>query len=171
MLWDRLSPKIQNLSRRLIRRFELPHLIDEEDVTVSVFASLYAGLQCRHFPELQDSDGLWRLLAVITVRKVNDHSKIHRAQKRGSGQVHSVPFQDETDSLRDQRPEPLLAAMLDDQCRCMLRDLNDPILEMLVLLKLDGYSNQEIAERLGYSSRTIQRMLNLVRDAWSHYVD
>ena len=49
--------------------------------------------------------------------------------------------------------------------------LNDPELESLVMLKLEGYTNDEIAEKLGYTRRTIQRMLNLVRDAWKDQTD
>ena len=59
--------------------------------------------------------------------------------------------------------------MMADECRMMLKQLNDPILEKIVLLRLDGYTNDEIADRLNYSRRTIQRMLNLVKDAWSQY--
>ncbi len=128
------------------------------------------GLQAQQFPELRDSDSLWKLLVLMTVRKVNDHAKTHRAIKRGAGQVLQDQPNNGLSQLLDDRPEPSYEAMMNEQCRAMLKALNDPILEMLVLLKMDGYTNEEIAERLGYSRRTIQRMLNIVRDAWSHYL-
>ena len=53
----------------------------------------------------------------------------------------------------------------------MLKNLGDPALEEMVLLKLEGYSNVEIAGKMQYSRRTIQRMLELVKDIWGHYVD
>jgi DNA-binding CsgD family transcriptional regulator len=37
---------------------------------------------------------------------------------------------------------------------------------MVALMKLEGLTNDEIAGRLGYSRRTIQRMLSLIRDVW-----
>lgn len=169
-LWDRISPRVQDLSRRLLQRFDLPTVIDEDDVTISVFASLCSGLQSQQFPELRDSDSLWKLLILMTVRKVNDHAKIYRAKKRGSGEPLRGKNRLELDQLLDVRPEPSLEAMMNEQCHAMLKDLNDPVLELLVLLKMDGYTNDEIAERLGYSRRTVQRMLNIVRDAWSQYV-
>ncbi len=169
-LWDRIRPRVQDLSRRLLQRFNLPAIVDEDDVAISVFATLCSGLQAQQFPELRDSDSLWKLLVLMTVRKVNDHAKTHRAIKRGAGQVLQDQPNNGLSQLLDDRPEPSYEAMMNEQCRAMLKALNDPILEMLVLLKMDGYTNEEIAERLGYSRRTIQRMLNIVRDAWSHYL-
>ena len=55
--------------------------------------------------------------------------------------------------------------------RTMLKALGDPALEAVVLLKLEGYSNVEIAEKMKYSRRTIQRMLELVKDIWGQYVE
>jgi DNA-directed RNA polymerase specialized sigma24 family protein len=52
-----------------------------------------------------------------------------------------------------------------------LKALRDPALEAVVLLKLEGYSNVEIAEKMKYSRRTIQRMLELVKDIWGQYVE
>ena len=169
-LWDRISPRVHDLSRRLLQRFNLPTMLDEDDVAISVFASLCSGLHSRQFPELRDSDGLWKLLVLMTVRKVNDHAKTHRAIKRGAGQVLQDQQENGLSQLLDDRPEPSYEAMMNEQCRALLKALNDPVLEMLVLLKMEGYTNEEIAERLGYRRRTIQRMLNLVRDAWSHYL-
>ena len=169
-LWNRVSPRIQMLARRLIQRFGADAAFDEEDVTVSVFASLYAGLNDKKFPDLQDSESLWKLLSLMTVRKINDRSKQRRAIKRG-GDVEGdglAPIC--VDCYSDDRPEPSIEAMMADQCRMMLTQLNDPTLERIVLLKLDGFTNDEIADQLQYSRRTIQRMLNLVKEAWSHYI-
>ena len=47
-----------------------------------------------------------------------------------------------------------------------LSKLDDEELEQVALRKLDGFTNDEVAERLGYSRRTIQRMLNVIRKCW-----
>jgi DNA-directed RNA polymerase specialized sigma24 family protein len=169
-LWDRVSPRIELLSRELIQRFGSDAAFDEEDVMVSVFASLYTGLSKQKFPNLHDSDGLWKLLTLITVRKINDRTKQRRALKRLGECTNDGSANILLDSYPDRQPEPSIDAMMADECRMMLNQLNDPMLEKIVLLRLDGYSNDEIAQQLNYSRRTIQRMLNLVKDAWSHYV-
>lgn len=170
-LWDSVSPRIQVLARRLIQRFGSDAAFDEDDVTVSVFTSLYSGLNTQQFPNLQDSEGLWKLLTLMTVRKVNDHTKLRRAIKRNGLTESESLAASKIDRCADGQPEPSVEVMMADQCRAMLSQLNDPVLEKIVLLKLDGYTNEEIAERLQYSRRTIQRMLNLVRDVWGEYVE
>ena len=36
----------------------------------------------------------------------------------------------------------------------------------LALARMEGYSNEEIAQRLGCSVRTVERRLHLVRTKW-----
>jgi hypothetical protein len=69
-LWDRINPRIRELSRRWIRKIGLPVSFDEDDVTVSVFATFCDRLRSGQLPELNDRDGLWRLLILMTARKV-----------------------------------------------------------------------------------------------------
>ena len=61
--------------------------------------------------------------------------------------------------------------MMSDECRRLLEILKDPELEALVLLKLEGFSNDEIAQQFGYSRRTIQRMLASIRNLWGQEID
>ena len=60
---------------------------DEEDAALSAFDSLCAGLARGQFPQLADRDDLWRLLVVITTRKVQAQARRRLRQKRGGGQV------------------------------------------------------------------------------------
>jgi DNA-directed RNA polymerase specialized sigma24 family protein len=170
-IWDRVSPRIIVLSRRLIQKIDTDAAVDEEDVTLSVFATLYDGLQGQQFPLLQDSEGLLKLLVLMTVRKINDHSKFRRALKRNRGPQQKTLSTELMNERADDQPDPAEEAMMADQCRAMLEQLNDPLLESIVLLKLDGYTNDDIAEQLQYSRRTIQRMLNMVKEAWSCYLE
>ncbi len=170
-LWDRINPRIRELSRRWIRKVGLPVSFDEDDVTVSVFATFCDRLRSGQLPELNDRDGLWRLLIVMTARKANDYAKTARAQKRTNGIENPDVSLHAISELRDTQLEPSIEVMMEEQCQTMLKALGDPVLESVVLLKLEGYSNVEIAERLKYSRRTIQRMLELVKDIWGQNVD
>lgn len=170
-LWDRINPRVRELSRRWIRKIGLPVSFDEDDVTVSVFATFCDRLRSGQLPELNDRDGLWRLLILMTARKANDYAKMALAQKRTNGVKKPDVGLDAISELRDTQLEPSIEVMMEEQCQAMLKALGDPVLESVVLLKLEGYSNVEIAERLKYSRRTIQRMLELVKDIWGQYVD
>ncbi len=54
---------------------------------MSAFESLCAGLARGRFPQLSDRDDLWRLLVVITSRKVMAQTRRQFRQKRGQGHV------------------------------------------------------------------------------------
>ena len=53
-----------------------------------------------------------------------------------------------------------------EECRHLLGLLGDPELESVALLRMEGYTVEEIAERLGYVPRTIKRKLRLIRGVW-----
>ncbi len=74
---------------------------DEEDAALSAFDSLCAGLAKGQFPQLADRDDLWRLLVVITTRKVRAQARRRMRQKRGGGHVQPACDLDEPDSDDD----------------------------------------------------------------------
>jgi DNA-directed RNA polymerase specialized sigma24 family protein len=66
-------------------------------------------------------------------------------------------------------PTPEFAAEVADQVRQMLHDLPDDILRELAMLKLAGCTNQEAADRLGCSERSVKRKLMVIRTIWSEH--
>ncbi len=57
------------------------------------------------------------------------------------------------------------------ECFELISNLRDPNLEQVALLKFEGYTNDEIANKLNRTRRTIQRMLNLIRDLWQEEIE
>jgi len=57
-----------------------------------------------------------------------------------------------------------------EQCQRLLRTLNDPELEAVALARMEGYSVEEIAQKLGYVARSVKRKLHLIRDIWQDEV-
>jgi DNA-directed RNA polymerase specialized sigma24 family protein len=49
----------------------------------------------------------------------------------------------------------------------MLDALADDTLKQIATLKLEGYTNEEIAGRLGCVPRTVERKLERIREKWS----
>ena len=145
---------------------------DHDDVTQEAFDAFSAALAEGRYPEVGGSDELWRLLAVITIRKASDLARAESSQRRG-GDAVVVSLNDSglaaaPPASEDANPE--LAAAMTDESRRLLRVLADPELETVALLKFEGYTNDEIAEKLGYTRRTIQRMLNRIKGVWSHEI-
>jgi DNA-directed RNA polymerase specialized sigma24 family protein len=46
------------------------------------------------------------------------------------------------------------------------QDRADPLPRRVALLRVDGHTVDEIAERIGRSNKTVDRRLNLIRRLW-----
>ena len=68
--------------------------------------------------------------------------------------------------MADDAYTPELAAMVTDQIRRLLDVLDDADLQAMALAKMEGCTNEELAERLGCSKRTVGRRLRLIRVIW-----
>ena len=58
---------------------------------------------------------------------------------------------------------PEFAAEFAETCHALFDALCDPLLEQVVLLKMEGFNDTEIAARMSCSRRTIQRRLEVIR--------
>ena len=131
----------------------------DEDVALSAFKSLCLGAERGRFPQLQDRDDLWRLLAVITIRKAIDLQRRRRPEE--------VVDAGQLEQLLSREPQPELAAEVSEEYRRLLDRLGDPQLQAIALWKVEGYTNEEIARRLGCVVRSVERKLHRIRILWS----
>jgi DNA-directed RNA polymerase specialized sigma24 family protein len=110
------------------------------------------------------------LLVTITLRKAFDQVQHEHRQKRGGGGVlreaDLAGSQKALDQIMCTEPSPQLAAEMAEQCQHLLGLLEDEELRSIALLKMEGYSNHEIADRLGCARSTVQRRLNLIKSRW-----
>ena len=53
-----------------------------------------------------------------------------------------------------------------ETCRILLNKLEDETLKAIAVHKMEGYSNKEIAQKLGCVERTIERKLARIRQIW-----
>jgi DNA-binding CsgD family transcriptional regulator len=59
-----------------------------------------------------------------------------------------------------------LAALVADECRRLFARLRDESLREVARLRMEGYTDQEIADQLGCSVRTVARKVELIRRTW-----
>jgi DNA-directed RNA polymerase specialized sigma24 family protein len=69
---------------------------------------------------------------------------------------------------RREQPTPEFAAQLAEQYERLLDVLADDSLRRVAVWKMEGYSNDEVAERLDCSRRTVARKLETMRILWSN---
>ena len=72
------------------------------------------------------------------------------------------------DQLADEEPTPEFSGQIAAEVSRLLSALNveDENLRQVALLNLEGYTNDEIAERLATTCRTVQRWLNRIRESF-----
>jgi DNA-directed RNA polymerase specialized sigma24 family protein len=178
-LWERYFARLVGLARQRllgVRRTA----VDEEDVALSAFNSFCLATEQGRFPDVRDRDDLWRLLVVLTDRKAIDQAREQGRLKRGGGRTLNEADMSPDPSadtgipglarVADQGPSPAFAAILAEEYQRLLDQLGDEQLRSLAVLKLEGYSNEEIAGRLGCALRTVERKLGLIRGQWQREV-
>ena len=63
-------------------------------------------------------------------------------------------------------PTPEFAAMVTEEYRRLFGSLGDESLQVVALLRLEGYSNEDIAASLDCGLRTVERKLDVIRKRW-----
>jgi RNA polymerase sigma factor (sigma-70 family) len=157
----------------LLHRFAEKHLaagvarrVGPEDVVQSACRTFLRRAQGGEF-HIADGEGLWRLLCAITLTKVREQTRFHLRKKRGLDQeVRLAPPSGESSAAGfdavDPHPNPAEAVEFADFLQQTLASL-DPEERQVVDLKLQELTNEEVADRLGSSERTVRRILKRVQ--------
>jgi RNA polymerase sigma factor (sigma-70 family) len=140
--------------------------VGPEDVVQSACRTFLRRAQGGEF-QIEDSEGLWRLLCAITLTKVREQARFHLRQKRGldkeipmalpKGDSSAVGF-----APADSGASPAEAAEFADQFQQLIGSLDDEE-RQVIDLKLQECTNEEVAERMGCSERTVRRILKRVQ--------
>jgi len=158
-LWDRYQYRQMGLARKLLG--DAPRgAADEEDVALSAFNSFCIRAAEGRFPQLEDRDDLWKILATITVRKA---SRLARRERRRKVADVGQSLED----LSDHQPRPEFAAVSKQEMRRLFELLDDDLLRLVAYCKLEGETNAQIAETIGKSVPTVERKLRTIRQLWS----
>jgi DNA-directed RNA polymerase specialized sigma24 family protein len=172
-LWERYFERLVHLARDRLRAGPRGPA-DAEDAALSAFDSFCRGAAAGRFPRLDDRDDLWALLVTLTVRKASAQVRRERRLKRGGGRVRTEQGLGGAapdaggglDEIVGREPTPELAAMMAEEYLHLLGGLGDETLRRIAAWKLEGYSNGEIAARLGRGLRTVERKLGVIRSSW-----
>jgi RNA polymerase sigma factor (sigma-70 family) len=163
-LWERYFQKLVNLARKRLQN--LPRrAADEQDVALSAFASFCRGVEKGRFPLLEDRDSLWKMLVVITARKVIDWRQHENRSKRGGGAVEAEAVA--VEEVIGREPTPEFAAQVTEEYQRLLYLLPEPELRAIAQAKMEEFTNAEIAHQLGFAIRTVERKLRRIRGLWA----
>ncbi len=148
---------------------------DEEDIALSVFQTLCVGAARGKFADHVRRDDLWHLLLHLTNHKLVNYVRRETRLKRGSGDVRgeSVFLNQAADSdargldqIVRNEPTPSMLAALNEQHQRLLEMLANDTLRRIAISRMQGETNEEIADQLKLSVRSVERKLNLIRECW-----
>jgi RNA polymerase sigma-70 factor (ECF subfamily) len=155
---------VRRLNALVTRRFAARwrERADVELVVLSACKSFFLR-QRRGELQVDDPDGLWSVLAMITLRKCADRLNYLRAARRDAGRDVQWPAEhDGLFSPSERGPAPGEVAAFNETVETLLHAMSAddrPVVEHLLL----GYTAEEIAERLDCSERTVRRVRQLAK--------
>jgi DNA-directed RNA polymerase specialized sigma24 family protein len=113
---------------------------------------------------LENRDDLWQILVMHTARKAIDQKRYQGRQKR---QPAAIDGDVALEEVVGSEPDPAFAAAIVEDFQRLLELLDEPLLRQVALKKLEGFANAEIADQLGWSLRSVERKLAVIRAVWT----
>jgi RNA polymerase sigma-70 factor (ECF subfamily) len=169
VIWERFAPRLKLLVRR-----HLDHRIfrreDEQDILQCMFAS-FCESQSKGSRAPASREELWKLLVRITMCKVVNAAHRHQADRRDIRRERGEPCADAEESRFPQwmlehvdratpSAEERIAAVEEIQRLLQLLP-ND--LRQIVVWRLEGFTNADIAAMIDLTLRSVEMKLQIVR--------
>jgi DNA-directed RNA polymerase specialized sigma24 family protein len=169
VLWERYFRLLVSQARQCLGTASR-RVADEEDVALSAFNCFCHGVEYGRFPRMEDRGDLRCVLLLLVARKAAHQIRNELCDKRGGGHVRplsALPSEEQLlAQLVDTEPTPEMAALATDECDRLLAKLSDEGLRKIAVWQVEGYTVEEIAEKLGRAPATIYRKLAEIRDRW-----
>ena len=130
---------------------------DGESVAQSVMKTFFRRIREGLFPDFDDQTDLRKLLLKTAHFKINNFRRHQFAEKRDVRRSVSLEWIQETS------PTMELADKFYDECNDLLESLTDERDRTVAVLKLEGCTNAEIAEKTNRSTKTVEWRLRKIR--------
>ena len=160
-IWRAVATKIERLARKRLNGISLADS-NEEDIAAKVLKSLFERVQDGRIHPPSDRQELWNLLKGMTRNKSIQEYRKKNTMKRG-GDRKQHPLEETAGDMSSPQVRLEEAEALTDR----LESLEDESLSQIALLKMAGCTNNETAEALKCSLRTVERKLQTIRELWT----
>lgn len=157
VLHQRYGERLIQLARkRLSAKFQ--GRLDPEDVVQSVFRTIFRRTRNGAF-EFEKDDDLWKLLVTVTLNKVRN--KVRGKKRDPNREVGQ--FDDSLAAIMSGEPSTLDLVTFTDLLNEICGQLS-PIESELLTLRLEGFTQEEIASKNNVDVRTIRRRIGKIRE-------
>ncbi len=155
-VYDRYAKRVFGLVHKQMAD-RLKAIVQPEDIVQSVFKSVFRGINSGAY-DAPEGGTLWQLVAIVAVHKVRRNARLRSAVKRDSRRTQSLDALAEFDAVDSYTPEEFELAI-----RESIEGLKETEQEV-VMLRVQGFSVEEIASRLQRSRRSVERNLQAIRE-------
>lgn len=136
--------------------------VDAEEIVQSVFGSFFRGVRAGHY-EVPEGEELWRLFLVMGLNKIRAKGAYYGAAKRDIRQTVGG------EAVELEADDSTALSFLNMTIQETLEALSEPQRQM-VMLRIEGFTVEEMASRTGRSKRTVERLLQAARERLAHLV-
>jgi RNA polymerase sigma factor (sigma-70 family) len=137
---------------------------DEEDIAQQAFWAFYQGIKAGRLPRLANRHDFLALLTHIIACEAVNQVEYDTAQKRGGNSRGRLTLE-ELASIPDGERTPMEQALVCD-CYHHYLDRLPRALHQVAEPYLAGFTNREIAARLGCVERTVERKIARILARW-----
>lgn len=163
-IWQHYHARLLRLAKARMCGQSDP-LVDEEDIVLTAFHSLLSGIKDGRFPDLRDRHDLWQLLIMLTERAAVQQFRYESAKKR-AGTVRALPRGEELEQVLEQKTDSRFVDCFCENVEARLQQLHEDVQRRIAVMRLQGYTVQEIADQLACSKARVERKLRLIRAVW-----
>jgi RNA polymerase sigma-70 factor (ECF subfamily) len=163
-LFRRYTGRLVALARSRLSD-KLAQRCDPEDVVQSAYRSFFAQVREGRF-DFEHGGDLWNFLVAVTLHKLHKQFRRNTALKRALEREQAPSADGGAEDLLDRafsgEPSPLEAVALVDEVQRIMGTLA-PLQRRMLELRLQGYSQEEVAAQTGRSEITVRRFLKQLR--------
>jgi RNA polymerase sigma-70 factor (ECF subfamily) len=158
-LYRRYAARLHGLADRQMSA-GIRRTVEPDDIVQSAFRSLFRGVSAGSY-QAPEGNSLWSLLAIIAIHKVRrkasrDRSVAAKSFQGPDGEPSS------SQQLAATTSEQQFESSLSEAIECLQPQERD-----IVELRVQGFTVEEISQRVGRSCRTIERTLQRIREKLS----
>ena len=155
--WNQYEVRLRRLAERNLGQ-QIRRRVASEDIVQSAFRTFLRRAYQDEF-QLADRKSLLALLCTITLNKIREKVRYHGRQKRGIDQER---YLDAIADLGGSEATPDEIAAF-HEVEEMIADFSQEE-QQIIHLRLESYTNHEIANQLQCSERTVRRLMNRIRE-------
>jgi RNA polymerase sigma-70 factor (ECF subfamily) len=143
----------------------LPNHVDVDDIVQSVFSTFFHSARRGRY-EIADGEDLWKLFLVIALNRIRTEETFHLAAKRDRRLTAEIECFAPSSRTKMQTPETpadgFLKLVIDEALERLPSEHR-----IIVQKRMEGYEVAEIAEVVGRSKRSVERILQESRSKLS----